>query len=274
MVDSSGFIKVSCVVPTYNNSCSQIYASLNSVLNSRYPVSELIVVDDGSENDFSERVVDQLPMNEHTSIIYHKQSNKGPSSARNCGVNLATNDWLVFLDADDTLLPDGILSKVSLVEEVSSVSLGGVFGSFIWSDSDRLQVFNSVGRCVDRDEIGVLGRAPGGLPSYLIRRDVYLSVGGLDESLIFNEDFDLILRIIARGYEVRGVSAPGFVRSVNPGSLTRSNMKRSLAGGRVFLRKAWRDELLSKNEVFRRYSLNLLVSVKYSMISFCENVLK
>ena len=268
-------MRISCIIPTFNNSEAQIRSALESVINSSFPVWEIVVIDDGSDSNFAEMVTVQMSqLYPSTKFVFAKQANKGPSAARNFGVDLAEGNWLAFLDADDAMLPSGVLSRVDVVSNSESAALACVFSSFVWSDSGKCQIFESVHFPIKADEVGVLGKAPGGLPSYLIRRDVYLSVGGLDESLVFNEDFDLILRIISRGYEVRGVSAPGFVRSVNPCSLTRSNMRRSLSGGRAFLRKAWHHGLLSKKEVFRRYILNVLLNIKYSAVSFCENIVK
>lgn len=60
---------------------------------------EIIVVDDGSE---------QSPMNEllpyHDHIIYIRQRNKGLSEARNTGIQMATGNYLQFIDGDDYLL--------------------------------------------------------------------------------------------------------------------------------------------------------------------------
>ncbi len=271
MVD---IMKVSCIVPTFNNSEDQIKSAIISIINSKFLIWEIVVIDDGSDSNSAETITLGLSqLYPSIRFIFAKQPNKGPSAARNYGVSLSTGNWLAFLDADDLMLPNGVLAKVDVINNSESMSLACVFSSFVWSDSGRIQNFKSVGLPIHPDEVGVLGKAPGGLPSYLIKRDVYLDLGGLDESLSYNEDFDLILRIIAKGYEVKGCAVAGFRRSVNPGSLTRSNMQASLAGGRLCLRRGWRERLLSKKEVVFRYSLNLAVSAKLLVTHFVKRSL-
>lgn len=255
-------LKISCIIPTYNNSADQIKNALFSVLSSSYPLKEVVLVDDGSSHHLARSIAEDFSSRYSASIVFHRQANKGASAARNKGVELSNSDWLVFLDADDIFLVDGLHPKVKLLEDSRFVNASAIFGSFIWSHSARTQPFSSLGRPIRPDEVGVLGKAPGGLPSYLIRRDVFLEVGGLDESLKFNEDFDFILRVIHKGHHIYGVGDPGFIRKVNPQSLTRADAFSSLAGGRFFLKKAWREGLLSKGEVCRRFFLNVLSTTK------------
>ena len=50
------------------------------------------------------------------------------------------------------------------------------------------------------DKIGKKNGIPGGLPSYLINKSAYIKIGGFDENLTINEDFDLIIRFLLEGY--------------------------------------------------------------------------
>jgi len=265
-------IKVSCIIPTYNNSGDQIRGAIDSVLNSMYPVSEVVLVDDGSTDSTAFSVVKELREKGYNNIVFIKQDNKGPSAARNKGVEICSNDWLIFLDADDRLLPDGLSAKIDKIPNHESEILAGLFGTFIWSNSGEAQFFSSVDRQLKPRDVGVMGKAPGGLPSYLLKREVYRSVGGLDETLYFNEDIDFILRVIARGFVFYGVNEPGFIRNLNPRSHSRKDKRRALSGGRKFLGKAWRLNLLSKWEVFRRLALNCISLIKFLFVNFWRHL--
>ena len=91
---------ISVVIPLYNKEAS-IAQSLKSVLSQEYDDFEVVVVDDGS-TDGSVAIVEAID-NPHIRLI--KQENGGPSKARNTGVKNAKGEWILFLDADDEMLP-------------------------------------------------------------------------------------------------------------------------------------------------------------------------
>lgn len=97
--------KVSIVVSVYNvekylNEC------LDSILNQTYTNLEIITVDDGS-TDNSSSILDEYSKKDSRIKVIH-QENKGVSSARNLGFDVATGDYIIFLDADDVFKPDMI----------------------------------------------------------------------------------------------------------------------------------------------------------------------
>jgi glycosyltransferase involved in cell wall biosynthesis len=86
---------VSIIIPTYNRK-DLLQKAVESVLDQTYPYFELIVVDDGSDDDTPELFKKQLQ-----SIVYIRQENRGPAAARNTGVQAARHDFIAFLDSDD-----------------------------------------------------------------------------------------------------------------------------------------------------------------------------
>lgn len=94
---------ISIIIPLYNKE-KNILNTIASITAQSYNDYEIIVVDDGS-TDNSMSLVENL--NDKRIKIFKKQ-NGGPASARNCGVRLASGDWLLFLDADDTLEPGAL----------------------------------------------------------------------------------------------------------------------------------------------------------------------
>jgi len=105
--------KVSIVIPVYNAE-EFVHTSLESVMALSYPpeLLELIVVDDGSTDD-SVRIVERHLEQMSGSGRLIKQSNGGPSSARNRGWKHATGEWIQFLDADDTVEPEKLEIQLS-----------------------------------------------------------------------------------------------------------------------------------------------------------------
>lgn len=94
---------ISVVIPLYNKEAS-IKQSLMSVLFQSYQNLEVVIVDDGSTDD-SVAKVEEI---QDSRIRLIRQENGGPSKARNTGVKNAKGEWILFLDADDELLPDAL----------------------------------------------------------------------------------------------------------------------------------------------------------------------
>ena len=94
---------ISVVIPLYNKE-PIIEKTLKSVLSQDYSDFEVVVVDDGS-TDNSVAIVESIG---DPRIRLIKQENGGPSKARNTGVKNAKGEWILFLDADDELLPGAL----------------------------------------------------------------------------------------------------------------------------------------------------------------------
>ena len=102
-------IELSIVIPTYNYA-HLIERSICSVTTQLEAGTELVVVDDGSTDDTSIRLAHLRPSLPDT-VRFTKQENAGPAAARNYGLRLTNGKYLLFLDADDELLP-GAISKI------------------------------------------------------------------------------------------------------------------------------------------------------------------
>lgn len=109
---------ISVVIPLYNKGKS-IAQSLKSVLNQAYTHFEIVVVDDGS----TDKSVEEVRSIGDDRIQLLGQSNAGPSKARNTGVKNSKGDWIVFLDADDELLPDALSIFAEIIVEHQDVDI-------------------------------------------------------------------------------------------------------------------------------------------------------
>ncbi|TXK23332.1 glycosyltransferase [Pontibacter qinzhouensis] len=101
---------VSVIIPCYNHG-KYLPEAFRSVWQQNYPAIEIIVVDDGSVDDT--RAVTEAT--EGVQYIYQK--NKGLSAARNTGIAHAQGELMVFLDADDWLLPGALEVNVAHLEQ-------------------------------------------------------------------------------------------------------------------------------------------------------------
>src|SRR5262249_26693584 len=92
---------VSIIIPCYNQA-HYLSDAIDSVRKQTYSHAEIIVVDDGSTDNTSN--VAAL----YKDVKYIKQRNQGLSAARNSGLQQSKGHVLVFLDADDRLLPNAV----------------------------------------------------------------------------------------------------------------------------------------------------------------------
>lgn len=115
---------ITVIIPTYNYS-HLLPRAISSVLAQSVPVAELIVVDDGSTDLTADLMQTWVDRSEATStrIYYLHQTNRGAGAARNHGVRLASQAWVLFLDADDELLPDAIACYVKTLSQHPNAEL-------------------------------------------------------------------------------------------------------------------------------------------------------
>lgn len=92
-----------------------ILNTLNSVINQSFSDIEIIIVDDGS-TDGSATIVKDCAARD-SRIKYYLKKNGGVSSARNFGLSKAEGDWVIFLDADDEMLPNNVELLLKLTEK-------------------------------------------------------------------------------------------------------------------------------------------------------------
>ncbi|WP_273832016.1 glycosyltransferase family 2 protein [Guptibacillus sedimenti] len=102
--------KVSIIVPVYNGE-AHIKKCLESILVQSYSNIEIIIIDDGS-TDRTRSIIKGLSK-EDRRIKYFYQTNSGPSVARNKGINLSVGEFIVFIDADDTIDEEYVEQLVS-----------------------------------------------------------------------------------------------------------------------------------------------------------------
>ena len=113
--------KVSIVVPCYQNGRT-LARTLQSIMGQTVTDWELIAVDDGSRDD-TLLVLQALAREEPRMRVLH-QENGGVSAARNAGMAAARGTWLMFVDADDWLLPDALEHLLSLAGDDLDIVCG------------------------------------------------------------------------------------------------------------------------------------------------------
>lgn len=178
---------LSVVIPVWNGE-RYLAEAITSVLEQQgAPTLEVIVVDDGSE-DQSAAIAKRLG----PPVRCIRTAHGGLAAARNAGLDLARGEYLVHLDADDLLPPASIASRMAAFRgpEVADLVVGQMI-SFISPDLD--------------DETAARYRVPadpqrGGLPGATIVRAAFAAkVGRFDEGRAHSPDLDWMARAMQRG---------------------------------------------------------------------------
>ncbi len=182
---------ISVVIPVYNAE-STIEQALQSVIDQTYSNIQIIVVNDGSE-DATESIVKRMTYDIH----YIKQANAGAAEARNNGVNSAKGNYIAFLDADDVWHKQKLELQMRAFILHPEIAFCSTLGSV--SDRDNYmqhcnQEFGEAEILVINDFNTIFRNPYFGTPTIMMRKSVFLEVGGLDTSFKTGEDIDLWLR--------------------------------------------------------------------------------
>ncbi|MFR2551722.1 MAG: glycosyltransferase [Clostridioides difficile] len=117
--------KISIIVPVYNVE-KYLEKCVRSILAQTFTDFELILVDDGSL-DSSGAMCDQFAEQDQRVKVIHKE-NGGLSDARNAGIELATGEYLGFVDSDDYIADDMYeLLYTNIVKEDADLSICGIY---------------------------------------------------------------------------------------------------------------------------------------------------
>ena len=119
---------LSIIIPLYNKQ-DYILKTLNSVLSQEFKDYEIVVIDDGS-TDNSVQIVKNIS---DKRIRLFRKENGGAASARNLGVKMAQGKWVLFLDADDTLVENMLNMLADLIHKKCFADVFS-FNQFVESD--------------------------------------------------------------------------------------------------------------------------------------------
>jgi len=181
-------MKISVIIPCYN-SAQWVVGAVESVLRQTRPADEIIVVDDGS-NDEPASALTQF--GEKVRLV--RRSNGGLSAARNTGVQAADGDKFLFLDADDKLLPDAL---EQLGETAARTGAGVVYGYVLQRNESGAKLHSTpiaVGEPPAPAKAAFWWTPIATAGCALIDRGLNDAVGGFDENFRQVEDAEYWLR--------------------------------------------------------------------------------
>jgi len=178
-------VEYTVVIPTFNRA-TLLPRAIKSVLAQTHLPSEIIVVDDGSDDNTKEIV------SGFSGVTYIFKKNSGVSSARNLGIKKAKYNYIAFLDSDDVWFKDKMYSQLRLEADFS-------YTDEVWVRDDKEikipKKFHKNSPTIFESEIEFCNIAPS---SVVVHKKVFDDVGLFDESLEVCEDYDLWLRVLLK----------------------------------------------------------------------------
>ena len=197
---------VSILIPAFNSE-KWIGACIESALAQTWPRTEIIIVDDGSQDS----TLEIARCYASTNVKVTTQSNRGASAARNHALSLAQGDYIQWLDADDLLAPDTIARKVNGAEpgRNSRVLLSGAWSMFFHCP-ERAQ-FSPHSLWQDLDPLDWLLRRANenvwmAINSWLVRRKLTELAGPWNENLSPDDDGEYFSRVVSCSEKIRSIS--------------------------------------------------------------------
>jgi glycosyltransferase involved in cell wall biosynthesis len=176
-------MKISAIITTFNRR-ELLQEALASVRAQSRPPDEIIIIDDGSTDGTDASC-------SREGLLYHWQENAGTSAARNRGWQLASGDWIAYLDSDDFWESEKLARQEAAV--LADPTLEAIFGHAInFSDEADTNLFDT-----QKHRLGV--PTPAWLPgAALVPRSLLEHMGGFDTSFKTAEVVDWIMRLRER----------------------------------------------------------------------------
>lgn len=191
--------RFSVILPVYNRAHC-IGDALTSVLEQTTPAAEVIVVDDGSQDDLATALA---PFDRHIRLV--RQPNAGVAAARNTGAALARTEWLAFQDSDDLWTCDH-LATASRDLACAPAATVAHLGDVTYTGAGYDERLFTIKRCTfhadhaeqvtDPLPLVISGMT---LQGAAIRRDVFDRLGGFDESMRMLSDTAFFCQLALQG---------------------------------------------------------------------------
>lgn len=188
-------------MPAYN-AAKTIAASIDSVLDQTFINWELIIINDASIDDTASIIKSYLLKDLRIKLVSLAR-NGGLPNARNKGIEVATGEYLAFLDSDDIWLNDKLTEQVNFHITHSEISISHTnFDMFNAAGIKKRPFKNIIGRQYKKEGNlipDIYSKNVIGVLTVVVKRNVILALNGFDANLRGAEDQDMWIRIAQSG---------------------------------------------------------------------------
>ncbi len=204
---------ISVVLPVYNTEPQWLGAAVGSVLAQLYPNWELCIADDASTRAETLELLRSYEGSDPRVKVTYLEENRGIAGASNAAIELATGEFVGFLDHDDELKPNALFEVVRTLNEQPDLD-------YLYSDEDKKELDGRLTEAFFK---------PAWSPDLLLsvnyvthfsvyRREVLEKVDGLRMGFDGSQDYDLVLRVTELTAKIGHVPLPLYSWRKVPGS--------------------------------------------------------
>jgi len=211
----------SVVTPVYNVAPRYLEAAIASVVEQWYPNWELVLVDDASTDPETRACLDRI--NDPRITVRRQERNGGIAATTNAALDLARNDYVVFLDNDDTLTPDCLYELARAIAETGA--------DYLYSDEDKIDAAGASSSPFFKPSW-----SPDAMMSIMYtchvscaRRALVTECGGLRSAYDGAQDYDFVLRLTERAKCIAHVPKVLYHWRILPSSLAGSTAAKPYA---------------------------------------------
>ncbi|MFK7803263.1 MAG: glycosyltransferase [Anaerolineae bacterium] len=234
---------VSVIIPIYNAE-ETLKVTLDSLLAQTHPNWEAVLVDDGSTDGTLQ--IAEAYAQAYTRFKVASQENGGVCSARNTGIKMCTYDWILYLDADDWIVPEHLEIMTRELEADHNADAAYCGWAFITPDGH--EVFKDI-PTITGDLFAMHAEGcPYAIHSFVIRKEIINRAGGWDTSLTVCEDWDVWQRVSRLGTRFKAVPlmlAPYRMREASASM----DGRKILSDGIQVLRQGYTEDLRMAKQV-------------------------
>ena len=198
LTENIGKIKVSVIIPFYNRISETVLAVQSAQVQTHSNI-EIIVIDDGSYDDVGP--LHKL-IEEDSRIKYFRTENRGPAAARNYGIDLASGEYIAFLDSDDSFDPSKIEIQLKYMED-EQVSFSHTSYVQVNSELNSRVIMNS-GEFKGLVYPEIIVNCPIATPTVMVKREFMLA-NRFPETFYIGEDVCIWIDISST-VEVGGIN--------------------------------------------------------------------
>ena len=206
--------KVSIIMPCYNDGV-YIEEAIESVKSQTYPNVELIIIDDGSDEETTVNIINNLE-GENVKVLHTNRLR--PAGARNFGIAQATGEYILPVDADDIIEPDYVEKAVQIMERNENIGIVYCHADLFGESSGRWELPDYSTESMLLDNVIFV--------TAMFRKADWEVVGGFNTDMHDGmEDYDFWLSIIELEREVYQLPEILFHYRIKPVSRTTNFQK-------------------------------------------------
>lgn len=238
-MDTMGRVEISAIM-TVKNGARFLESSLTSAFSQTHPPQEIVVVNDGSDDETWE-VLQVLRHQSPIPVVLLDTPGVGRSRALNLAVNQARYPWLANIDVDDLWLPEKLEQQSKALKQFPDAELVVTASHIVWGDiEDELDSSGDFSVTPMGRECFYL-RTPINHSSVLFSRRFYDLVGGYDETLGSQVDIDLWVRALKAGYLFYRIDLPLTVKRLHDAQSFEvgNRLRYTFNSFKVGLKKLW-----------------------------------